>query len=72
NEGHVLAASKTKPDGNPIIVDYKMRWNTKKETINGSVGVFDVVSIDVHKLGNHPARANFEKNGEYWTRKINN
>ena len=68
-EGHVFAATTTKLDGNPMIVDYRLRWNTKKERINGSVGVFDIVSIDVHKLGENPERATFEKNGEYWTRK---
>ena len=68
-EGHVFAATTTKPDGTPMIVDYRLRWNTKKERINGSVGVFDVVSIDAHKLGESPERASFEKNGEYWTRK---
>ncbi len=65
-DGHALASTTT--DGIPLVIDFHMHWNSSAQTINGSSGVFEVVSADVHQIGDGAVHATFEKHDEYWTR----
>lgn len=66
-EGHALAGTVAK-DGTTLVLDFQVRWNTDVRTMDGSTGAFEVVTAQVHQVGDGPARSAFTRSGDYWTR----